>query len=88
MPTFMTADRARDLLRRSMRPRPSHVTPELTAGLTALANEGIEAARGYAVEMIEQRAFALAGHGFTEAARLEKLREFNTGKRKEGDDGK
>lgn len=86
MSPFMTAAAARDLLRRSMLPRPSQVTPELTAGLIALANEGIEAARGYAVEMIEQRAFALAGHGFAEAARLEKLRDFYKGTREEGDD--
>jgi len=84
MSTFMTAAARRALLRRSMRPRASHVTPELNARLAADLDEQIEATRGYAEAMIEQRNHALAGRGFTEVARLEKLKDYYVGK--EGDD--
>ncbi len=83
MSPFMSAAATRDLYDRAQRPRPSHVTPELNARLIAGTNEQITAARSYATEMLEQRAFALAGYGFTEVARLERLREYYEGKERD-----
>ncbi len=79
MPGFVTAAQARALYDRAQRAHPRRIDPELNARLIAGTNEQITAARSYATEMLEQRAFALAGYGFTEVARLEKLRDFYEG---------
>lgn len=83
MSPFMTAPQARALYDRAQRPRPRRIDPELNAALAALTTEEIEAARSYAEAMVEQRAFELASQGFAEVKRLEELRGFYQGKRKE-----
>lgn len=79
----MTATAARELLHGSMRPHPSHVTPELNAALSADTDEQIEAARRYAVEALAQGHLVCASYGFTEVTRMGKLRGYYAGKERE-----
>lgn len=83
MSAYMTAAATRALYDRAMRPRPSHVTPELTATLVADLEEQIAAARDYAEAMLKQGYLASADWGYKEVERLEKLRDFYQNKRKE-----
>lgn len=64
MSAFMTAAQSRDLYRRALRPRPTHVTPELEAALIDLADQSVAAANEYAVAMIEQGQLGLATYGY------------------------
>lgn len=86
MPGYMSAAAARDFYDRATRPRPSHVTPELTAALVADLEEQIHVTRESASGMMRQGWPLIAAFMFGEVARFGKHRDFCQGTRKEGKD--
>ena len=86
MPGYMTAAQARALYDRAQRPRPSHVTAELNAALSAMLGDEIRVARESGAVMAAQGYNGCAACVFTEVRRMTELRGFYQGKHEEGDD--
>jgi len=76
MSGYMTAAQHRDLLLRSMRPRPSHITPELRAAQIAATQQDIDSAREYMAETAAQGRTICGAFGASEVRRLEMCKAY------------
>jgi hypothetical protein len=72
---YMSAEAKRDLLRRSMEPRPRTIDAAYNAARVALVQVEIDGWREYATARMDEGRHASAAFGFTAAAELEAYRD-------------